>query len=92
MLGRSAWVSLAQIAQVFLNGTDVLIIGKLLGPAAVVPYSCTSKLVTVLANHRGARSAATRHAECSTSRRPYARQRHSAAQAADSARAFSGAW
>jgi O-antigen/teichoic acid export membrane protein len=39
MLGRSAWVSLAQIAQVFLNGTDVLIIGKLLGPAAVVPYS-----------------------------------------------------
>ncbi len=46
MLGRSAWVSLAQVAQVFLNGTDVLIIGKLLGPAAVVPYSCTGKLVT----------------------------------------------
>ena len=51
MLGRSAWVSLAQIAQVFLNGTDVLIIGKLLGPAAVVPYSCTGKLVMVLTNH-----------------------------------------
>ena len=51
VLGRSAWVSFAQVAQVFLNGTDVLIIGKLLGPAAVVPYSCTGKLVTVLTNH-----------------------------------------
>jgi O-antigen/teichoic acid export membrane protein len=51
LLGRSTWVSLAQIAQVFLSGTDVLLIGKMLGPAAVVPYACTGKLVTVLTNH-----------------------------------------
>ena len=51
LLGRSTWVSVAQIAQVFLNGTDVLLIGKMLGPAAVVPYSCTGKLVSVLTNH-----------------------------------------
>jgi len=44
------WVSVAQAAQVLLNGTDLLIIGKLLGPAAVVPYVCTGKLVGVLAN------------------------------------------
>ncbi|MBI4503069.1 MAG: oligosaccharide flippase family protein [Gemmatimonadetes bacterium] len=49
-LSRSIWVSLAQVAQVFLNGSDVLIIGKVLGPAAAVPYFCTAKLVTVLAN------------------------------------------
>ena len=33
-----------------LNGTDVIIIGALLGPAAVVPYACTGKLIGVLAN------------------------------------------
>jgi O-antigen/teichoic acid export membrane protein len=43
-------VSVSQIAHVLLNGTDVLIIGVLLGPAAVVPYVCTGKLVAVLAN------------------------------------------
>ena len=43
------WVSLNQIAQVLLNGTEILIIGKLFGPAAVVPYVCTGKLVSVLA-------------------------------------------
>lgn len=32
------------------NGTDILIIGKLFGPAAVVPYVCTGKMVGVLAN------------------------------------------
>jgi O-antigen/teichoic acid export membrane protein len=48
---RSIWVSISQIAQVLLAGSDVLLIGKLLGPAAVVPYVCTGKLVTVFANH-----------------------------------------
>lgn len=51
LLSQSSWVSAAQVAQVFLNGTDVLIIGRILGPLAVVPYACTTKLVTVLANH-----------------------------------------
>jgi O-antigen/teichoic acid export membrane protein len=49
-LARSLWVSVSQIAQVLLNGTDVLIIGALLGPAAIVPYACTGKLIAVLAN------------------------------------------
>lgn len=47
---RSVWVSVSQVAQVLLNGTDVMIIGAMLGPAAVVPYACTGKLVSVLAN------------------------------------------
>jgi O-antigen/teichoic acid export membrane protein len=49
-LGQGFWVSLAQIAQVLLNGTDILIISKLFGPAAVVPYVCTGKMIGVLAN------------------------------------------
>jgi O-antigen/teichoic acid export membrane protein len=47
---RSAWISVSQVSQVLLNGTDVMIVGALLGPAAVVPYACTGKLVSVLAN------------------------------------------
>ena len=47
---RSLWVAVSQTAQVLLNGTDVLVIGALLGPAAVVPYACTGKLIAVLAN------------------------------------------
>jgi O-antigen/teichoic acid export membrane protein len=48
---RSGWVSLSQIGQVFLNGSDILVLGAILGPAATVPYACTGKLITVLANH-----------------------------------------
>jgi O-antigen/teichoic acid export membrane protein len=48
---RSLWVSAGQLGQVFLSGSDVLVIGKLLGAAAVVPYACTAKLVTIFANH-----------------------------------------
>ena len=51
LFGRSGWVSLTQIGQVFLNGSDVLVLGAILGPAATVPYACTGKLITVLANH-----------------------------------------
>jgi O-antigen/teichoic acid export membrane protein len=49
-LARGLWISAAQIAQVLLQGTDLLIIGKLLGPTAVVPYFCTGKVISVLAN------------------------------------------
>jgi O-antigen/teichoic acid export membrane protein len=49
-LSRGSWVSVSQIAQVLLSGTDVLILGLLLGPVAVVIYACTGKLVAVLAN------------------------------------------
>ena len=48
---RSVWLSAGQIAQVLLAGSDVLLVGTILGPAAVVPYACTGKLVTVLTNH-----------------------------------------
>jgi len=48
---RSGWVSLSQVGQVFLSGSDLLVLGAFLGPAATVPYSCTSKLISVLANH-----------------------------------------
>ena len=47
---RSGWVSLSQVGQVFLNGSDVLLLGAILGPAATVPYVCTGKLISVLAH------------------------------------------
>lgn len=49
-LSRGLWISAAQVAQVLLQGTDLLIIGKIMGPKAVVPYFCTAKVLTVLAN------------------------------------------
>ncbi len=49
-LGQGFWVSVAQVATILVASTDVVIIAKLLGPAAVVPYSCTGKLCSVLAN------------------------------------------
>lgn len=49
-LTAGTWVSLAQLAQVLVGGTDYVIIGKLLGATAVVPYACTQKLIMVLAN------------------------------------------
>ena len=47
---RGLWVSLSQIAQVLIYGTDAAVIGKLFGPVAVVPYNCTGKLINALAN------------------------------------------
>jgi O-antigen/teichoic acid export membrane protein len=49
-LSKSVWVSAAQVSQAMLVGSDVLLIGAFLGPAAVVPYACTSKLVSLLTN------------------------------------------
>ena len=49
-LKQGFWISVAQIAQVLTNGTDLIIIGLVLGPLAVVPYACTAKLISVLAN------------------------------------------
>jgi len=46
-LARSTWVSVGQLAGGLVEGADVIIVGALLGPAAVVPYSLTGKLVTV---------------------------------------------
>jgi O-antigen/teichoic acid export membrane protein len=47
---RGLWVSVSQIAQVLIYGTDAAIVGRLFGAAAVVPYTCTGKLIGVLSN------------------------------------------
>src|SRR5688572_1732448 len=49
-IGRGTWISVGQVAQVLLSGTDLLVVGTLLGPEAIVPYACTGKLMTMLAN------------------------------------------
>lgn len=49
-LARSTWVSIGQVASILMYGADILIVGALLGPAAVVPYALTGKLVTVFGN------------------------------------------
>jgi O-antigen/teichoic acid export membrane protein len=49
-LKKGLWISASQVAQILVNGTDLVLIGKLLDPSATVPYSCTGKLASVLAN------------------------------------------
>ncbi len=49
-LTQGFWVSAAQVAQVLLNSTDILLIGKIWGPAAAVPFACTAKLISILGN------------------------------------------
>ena len=49
-LGRSIHASVSQLAVILIAGTDIVIVGKLLGPAAVVPYIVTGKLIAVMAN------------------------------------------
>ncbi|MCZ6915994.1 MAG: oligosaccharide flippase family protein [Gemmatimonadetes bacterium] len=50
MLKRGAWVSVSQVSHVLFSSTDVIIVGAMWGPAAVVPYVITGKLAAVLAN------------------------------------------
>jgi O-antigen/teichoic acid export membrane protein len=49
-LGKGMWTCISQVASVLMGQTDMLIVAKLLGPAAVVPYACTCKLISVLSN------------------------------------------
>ncbi|HUI78994.1 MAG TPA: oligosaccharide flippase family protein [Bryobacteraceae bacterium] len=49
-LGRGFWVSSGQIGTSLLYGSDILILGKVMGPTLLVPYSCTAKLAGVLSN------------------------------------------
>jgi O-antigen/teichoic acid export membrane protein len=44
------WVSVSQVTQMLIKGTDVVLIASIQGAAAVVPYSCSSRLQSVLAN------------------------------------------
>lgn len=50
-ISAGAWVSVGQVAQVLVAGSDALVVATVAGPAAVVPLSCTSKLAAVLNNH-----------------------------------------
>jgi len=47
---RGFWISVSQAAYSLVAGTDLVIIASAINPTAVVNYSCTGKLVTVLAN------------------------------------------
>lgn len=49
-LSQCGWVSVAQVAQVLVIGSEILVLGQILGPVAIVPYVLTSKLVNVLNN------------------------------------------
>ncbi len=50
LVSQGGWASAAQLAQLLVYSVDVVMIGRILGPAAVVPYACTGKLVSVLSN------------------------------------------
>lgn len=52
-LSRGFWVSVSQAAYSLVAGTDLMIIASVINPSAVVNYSCTGKLVTVLQNQPG---------------------------------------
>jgi O-antigen/teichoic acid export membrane protein len=47
---RGLWVSASSVAHILMSGTDILLIGAMLGPAAAVPYAMTAKLAMVFAN------------------------------------------
>jgi O-antigen/teichoic acid export membrane protein len=49
-LGKGLWIIASQLAVILLNGTDVIVIAAMLGPASVVPYTLTGKLLSVFAN------------------------------------------
>jgi O-antigen/teichoic acid export membrane protein len=49
-LARGFWIILSQLAVMLATGTDLVVIAAILGPASVVPYTITDKLVTLFAN------------------------------------------
>jgi O-antigen/teichoic acid export membrane protein len=49
-LKSSTWVSVSQVAHLLLNGTDVIVIARLLGPTAVLPYTFTDRAESLLNN------------------------------------------
>ncbi len=50
---KAGWASVIQIANVFVLGTDLLVLGALFGPEVVVSYALTAKLFQVLGNQPG---------------------------------------
>src|SRR5579883_724087 len=49
-LEKGFWNTIAQVASLLIGTTDVMVIGRLMGPAAVVPYNCTCALPIVVGN------------------------------------------
>ncbi len=49
-VGASIWTTLRQLSQFLLNGSELLVLDYLVGPAAVVVYSCTVRLISLLNN------------------------------------------
>ena len=47
---RGLWLSVGQLAQLLITGSDVITIAKFMGAAVVVEYNCTLKLGSVLGN------------------------------------------
>lgn len=47
-LGPSLWTTLRQVAQLLLNGAELIVLGLMSGPAAVVLYSCTVKMINLV--------------------------------------------
>lgn len=47
---RGSWVSIGQVAQLLRDGTSLIALASVAGPSVVVIYTCTSKLMSVLAN------------------------------------------
>jgi O-antigen/teichoic acid export membrane protein len=50
-LQTSGWSSLRQVAQLLMNGADLIVLGAVAGPEAVVAYSCTAKLYSLGMNY-----------------------------------------
>jgi len=48
LLGKAFWIAINQLLQVFIFGTDYLIIGGVMGAAIIVPFSFTGKLTAAL--------------------------------------------
>jgi len=49
-LKKGLWITAGKLTHQLVMNSDLLIVGHFLGPEAVVPYSCTGKLIAVLAN------------------------------------------
>jgi O-antigen/teichoic acid export membrane protein len=50
-LGEAGWASLNSVAFVLFNATDIFLIGRFVGPEAVVPYACTLRLMQAMGNY-----------------------------------------
>lgn len=53
-LASGVWFSVGNLGMALLAGTDLLLVGKIWGAAAVFPLACTAKLVSFLANQPSA--------------------------------------